>query len=413
MSTPLLIVGDAPFRPTGLSRILTDVVRGITGELLPSPPGHDWFTGVSGFDVGVVGYAPWAGLPRTGIPLQASADGYLHHWKEWTFSDLTHHGAEAVQTAYRSWFGDRRGILLSLWDPGRCFAFTQLDLPVEKWGYFAIDAANMNGGISGPAGLAVNAYDRVLAYTAFGKRVLATATDLPIDVLPHGIDLSVFTREMKAVERAAGIARIFPAGYQEGTLLLGCVATNQPRKDLGLFIQVLRELRNRGHQIHGWLHTDRLITEAWSIPQLAADAEVADHLTVTTAMTDRELAVAYSLCFATIAPGRGEGMCYPMLESLACEIPVIAARHSAFEEYVPYHWQIVPTCLHAVGPYALMRPILDPINVATRVEELVRVEHAGPLMTRNVVQQLDWPTLWPAWAAWLQRGLDHFQETRP
>ncbi len=392
MAIPLLIVGDAPYRPTGLSRILTDLVTRVVEEL-PE------------FEVGVVGYQPWGGLPTCGIPV--TGGGW--NWRQWAFADLTHHGAEAVQTAYRAWFGDRPGVLLSIWDPGRCHAFTQLDLPIEKWGYFAVDAANMNGGISGPAGAAVNGYDRVLAYTQFGKRVLETATDLPVEVLPHGIDLSVFTRLMTAEERAAMITRLFPGGYKEHTLLLGCVATNQPRKDLGLFVQVLRLLRETGMQVDGWLHTDRLVSEAWSIPQLVADAQVTDYLTVTTAMTDRELAVAYSLCSLTIAPGRGEGFGYPIVESLACGVPVLHADHGGGAEFVPVGGLIPPVTHHLVGPYALARPILAPSAVTIRAKQVLSMDF-DPGFLRTTVEHLGWPTLWPAWAAWFQRGAMAFDQ---
>ncbi len=393
--TPFLIVGDAPGQPTGLSRILGDLyTRLVTAEDLD-------------LDVRVCGYQPWAGLPAVGV--RRVNDGGTQYWNkggsDWVFSDLRDWGTRAVQTAYRSFFGNTPGIVFTCWDPGRCLGFSQLDLPVQKWGYFAVDAQGINGSIGGPAAQAVAGYDRVLAYSAFGQHVLSHAAKGAVEWLPHGLDLSVWKPEMTTDIRARVIETLSAA---EGEMVLGCVATNTARKDLGLFAQTLAHLRHGMEMpIRGWLHTNQDVSDAWSVPQLAADCGIEDALTVTTEMSDPLLAGCYASCIATLAPGRGEGFGYPIAESMACGTPV---AHVAYAGGAPYAFTLLdPVCYHATGPYALRRPILDPVATALALKVTIQTRVADPAMTsdrcRRVVEHLDWPILWPLWLQWVKEGL--------
>lgn len=404
---PCLLVGDHPTQATGLARILGDLARRLARDYADV------------LDVRTCGWAPWADLPSQGVeretPEPATVGGQITPFPTWVFSATkADWGAKAVTTAYRTWWGDQDGFLLSVWDPGRCLEFARAPIPVTRWGYFAIDAANVNGTISGPAAEAVRRYDRVLAYTAFGADVLAKALS-PADPvmgqvphLPHGLDLNVF-RPMQSEEEAARAARILRV--PDGRVVIGCVATNQPRKDWGMVAQVIRELGARGHQVHLWAHTDRTVGEAWSLPQLFSDLGLNDRVTVTPPMDDHDLARCYAACVATIAPGRGEGFCYPAVESLACGCPCVGAHHSALAEVLPNAWTVWASYQHLVGPYALSRPILNVSAVTDVVESIVRTSHYPPgyaelrTKARNHALQYDWSNVWPQWTAWIDRGL--------
>ena len=134
---PFLIVGDAPEQPTGLGRIL----RELTGRLRADQE-------TLNLDVRTCCWTPWTGLPTQGIQVNAPTH-------EWRFADVSHWGREAITVAWRTWYGDRPGILFTIWDPSRCYEFLDLDLPVRKWGYFAVDGANWEGRFGGPASAAV------------------------------------------------------------------------------------------------------------------------------------------------------------------------------------------------------------------------------------------------------------------
>lgn len=392
--TPFVIFGDAPGQATGLSRIAGDLAGRIAqtfGDRL---------------DVRSVGYVAYPGLPSHGCGLNIEGVD----WPVWGFHDLRVWGKDALRTAYRHWFGNRDGIVLTVWDPGRCYSVLGDDLPVQWWGYLPIDAANRHGKLSGPAAEVLPEYDRLLAYGPYGHEVLRHTLHQvsAIEWLPHGIDLSVFHYTMTEAEHRHARA-ILGGLIEDRTLIVGCVATNHRRKDLGLWAQMVGRLRAKGYPVHGWLHTNTLVTEAWSVPQLLDDCGLTDHTTVTIDLPDRVLATLYAQCALTIAPGRGEGFGYPIVESQACGCPVLHADHAGGRDFTPVEWRLPVAIYHMEGPYALLRPIVD-VEVATGLAATVlrarRDGHADylPAAIRERVFT-GWTRIWPEWQAWVRRGL--------
>jgi glycosyltransferase involved in cell wall biosynthesis len=400
MSTPCVLVGDLYGQPTGLSRILTDLATHLSRDSSLD------------LDVRSVGWVNWPGsLPGHGVELQSLPSGAPRCW---AFHTLTDWGKGAVETAYRTWFGDQPGIILTVWDAHRCWALQQADLPVQWWGYVPVDAVNVNGMVGGgPVGECLARYDRLLAYTGFGAEAIRTTLGTahpPVPHLPHGLNLDVWHPTRVDPTAMATVRGHFARTIRAKAMLLGCVATNQPRKDWGLVAATLAALRADGIAVHGWWHTDQPVSDAWSLPQLAEDFDLEDVLTITTRLTDADLAAAYTCCAATIAPGRGEGMGYPVLESLAMGTPVVHADHGGAAAYVPAPWRLPVQASHAEGPYGLLRPIVAPRAAAdvlgpilTGQGQLGSVVHRAHLP--QFVEALSWPTLWPQWAAWIREGL--------
>jgi glycosyltransferase involved in cell wall biosynthesis len=397
--TPFLLVGDAPEVPSGLGRILRDLTAHLQADEDLSAT----------LDIGVCGYAPWPGLPVSGIA--APADRLVRHWR---FSDIKHWGAEAVVAAYRSFYGNRPGIVMTVWDPARCFAYTDLPLPIRKWGYFAVDARGPRafGAFGGPAAEAVCGYDRVLAYTGFGASILSQITKTVVPHLPHGLDLDVFTYETSPE------LKHWVSGWMTGqdpscTGIIGCVATNQARKYYPAYFKALAILRRQQPGLRGWVHTNALVHDAWSLPQLADDYGVADAVRFSLELSDAQLAACYSACLATIAPGLGEGFGYPILESLACGTPVAHLDYAGGREItgltrVPWTHETVE------GQYGLSRPVLEAERIVNALAPVLNARVANPaamaLELRTKVLGYDWPTLWPAWKNWFQEGLTPSQE---
>ncbi|KKL97327.1 hypothetical protein LCGC14_1835600 [marine sediment metagenome] len=277
MSISLMVVGDGFAQPTGLARIARD----LTARLRQNADSL-------GIEVSAVGWQP----PLS--PFQR--DWYLGH------QDSEGWGAQALSV----WWAERVdprtiGVVLTVWDPARCHGLRQANLTnAHWWGYFPIDAEGVRGSLQwGPAAETVQAYDRVLGYGRFGAKVLETD-----DYLPHGIDTQVF---YPRIDQAGWEAIEFLAPVvQANSILVGCVAANQPRKDFALLFAAVAKMREVDRGVRLWLHTDTQIG-AWAIPQLAADYGLQRALIVTTSLTDDQLAAAYTWCAVTIAPGLGEG----------------------------------------------------------------------------------------------------------
>lgn len=380
--TPFLVVGDGPAEPTGLARIARD----LTAQIVQDFPG---------LDVVQVGGA----VPPVWPSWRHQA---LDRGEDW--------GAGQVQAYWETLFGTRPGILFCVWDPARLFTYAALPIPAQKWGYCAVDAENARGGISGPAAEALSSFDRVIAYGRWGSRILKSCRS-PVPYLPHGIFAETFSPFPTADEWAATEAVLGP--YVGDRWILGCVATNQARKDLGLYCQTLKALQDAGEPVYGWLHTDRYVKD-WSIPQLVQDLGLHKQLTVTLAedgLSDRQLACLYHRCGCTLAPGLGEGFGYPIVESLACGIPCVHHTYAGGAELLPKpEWRMPVRAWRLESCYALKRPVLDPEDARNAILRAVRWREAvGEEVCREYCQgavaHLDWQHLWPRWAAWIRSGL--------
>lgn len=399
MRTPLLLLGDAPGQATGMSRIATDLAASLWAS--------EEDLGIRLLHVGQL--HQFEALPKSGLPLDMSVP-----WKTWGYTSSDDFGDTQLQEAIRwTWPGGvgQGGVILAVQDPARSFSLLKpLANPDrwQRWGYFSVDGVNRNGTIGGPAARAIQGFDRVLGYAQYGADVLGKIHQAPVDWIPHGLDTQVWHARLTPEEYQWASATLNPTGSTQQ--ILGCVSTNQPRKDLWAYFEVLRQLIDVGVNVRGWLHIDREIGPAWSVPQLAADTGITwKHLSVTTHMTDRQLACCYALCAATFATGRGEGFGYPILESLACGAPAVHVGHAAGAELIELahlievgHWQ-------AGGPYGILRPSVDLAAAVGVTRTALEAGAHGPYraaLARETHEKFDRQTLWASrWLPWLRAGL--------
>lgn len=381
--TPLMIVGDGPQEPTGLGRIARDLAGHIHESALP----------VDLVQVGGSLPPVWRG-------------GWPHYPLDRSEGDW---GASYVDAIWQSHFGPAPGVLWLIWDPGRLFPYTKIQSPVVKWAYTAIDSTNINGTITGPARQALESFDRVIAYGRWASHVLhRVRTSVPY--LPHGISTGLY--ESRDDQYHSWVLQQLGPHYRpEKQALIGCVATNQPRKDLALFCHTLSKLREQGVNVYGWLHTDTLV-KAWAIPQLIEDFSLQRHLTVTLDLfSDDQLAAMYHECEVTIAPGLGEGFGYPLVESLAAGTPVVHGDFGGGVELIPKKaWRFPVRELRLDSVYALKRPVFRAEDVANAVQSVFewRDSVGDTVVTaycQGAVAHLDWAVLWPRWETWINRGL--------
>lgn len=374
MTIPVLILGDAPNCPTGLGRIARDIAGLLHHESQLNPKSFPVRVGQLGLN--------WDGSPWP--------------WPVYPLFDSENWGRADIGKVWDWHSGGKRGVLFSVWDPCRCFGSASVRLNAERWGYFAIDAHDRFYAFGGYGADAVRTYyDRVLAYGPYGAGVLARVVDKPVDWLPHGI------RNMNDYKK----------GWIHDGTIIGCVAANQPRKDLGLLFETISILRNADPEISLWLHTDKQITEAWSIPQLAITHEMTDDsLLVTELLSDQEMAGLYRQCSITIAPGLGEGWGYPIAESLGAGVPVVHGSYAGGEDLIPHtDWKFEPITLRTAGPHALLRPVFSAADVAQVCRRALRWREEEPDVVREYckgsVANFAWPTLWPRWRTWWSDGL--------
>ena len=179
-------------------------------------------------------------------------------------------------------------------------------------------------------------------------------------------------------------------------ILIGCVATNQTRKNHALAAETVAIL-SKTHRLRFWLHTDEL-ERYWSIPNLLADYGLLDKTIISLGqITDSKLAAAYSACDLTLGIGP-EGFGLPLLESQYCGCPVVTGAYAGGSDIVPKEWQVNPIGFYKEGSYASLRPVYKAEDWADMAELLIgqRCNYPG---------EYAWDRLWPEqWEPYLREA---------
>lgn len=413
---PFLLYGDGPRLRSGLARIARDLAMRLYAEQEE--------LGIRFMQIGV-----------------DYPDGW--HWQPWDFygfqPTMQDQGWSALKRIEEECKGrgEPRPILLTIMDPSRVWDLLrvhgdpymgqQANLQMDAWGYFPIDAHNAQGRVGGPAAEAVQLTNRVLAYGQYGAQVLRrTLQDgkrsSRVSFLPHGLEPGVFVPSIPLTD-AHDDFRVWALRAQaRGALRIGCVATNQARKDLGLLFQSMAALKSQGHDIACWLQTDRL-TNVWDVGELVKSLGLArDEVCVSTEnLSDRQLAAQYAWSDVTLAPGLGEGFGYPIVESLGCGTPVAHGKYAGGVDLIPEpRWLVDPVAFRLESCYAVQRPVFDPAEVARALASAAHTKRADPqtiaAYCSGAVAHLSWQALWPRWKQWISKGIQERQqadETQP
>lgn len=387
MSLPFLLVGDHPSLPSGLGRILRDIAQHASQD-----PSLD-------LDVRIVGCRP-EGAGPDGHPTLPG----LPVWSFTASDDLGQAIVDHVRWAWQRWWGTRPGIVMTIWDAARIHALAHTEGPWEHWAYVPVDGAMVGGGWYGAPAEAIARVSRVLAYGQYGARLLRGVRGTPVPFLPHGLDESWFTSTF-----------LQGGDVQERRRWIGCVMTNQPRKDWGLTLATLAVLRERGHKVKLWAHVDRAIGPSWNLHQLLAGHSLhsrtlqlsfsGDH------WEDHELQQAYRRCGVLILPTHGEGFGYPLVEALASGVPCVHSTEAGGAEFVPRpEWRVPVTGTRIEGPYGIVRPVFDPKDWANAIERVWGWQDGwrdlGHSYCQGAVEYLRWERLWLRWRSWIRQGIE-------
>lgn len=418
---PFIVYGDGPRLPSGLARIAKDITTRLFIE--------QEALGIQLAQVGVDYPGGW-------------------HWQAWDFCGFQpspgDQGREAVKSVVDELAAKtgQRPIVLMFMDPSRCYDLLRagsvpVDAPESEifvqadfWGYFPIDAHNQQGTVGGPAGQAIHDSQRILAYGKYGAGVLKRtlieqrrardaqeAYNPAVAYLPHGIDTHTFTTG-RGLDQASDGFRTWAVTVPADVIKIGCVATNQARKDLGLLFTAVASVKRAGYPVALWLHTDKL-THIWDVGELARTCGFLPHEIAVSIDEENDVQLAARYCWSdvTVAPGLGEGFGYPIVESLACGTPVIHGNYAGGVELLPNQaWLIDPVAWRLESLYALQRPVYHPKDFAETIIRTARIAIEAPAVSqaycRGSVAHLDWVSLWPRWRAWIAKGLEEVRDAR-
>src|SRR5215471_8461306 len=338
---PLLFLSDSPSEPTGLGRITKDLA--VLCSSLPQ------------FRIGVMGRgAGW--LASRQLPFAQYVFDMTHQW-----------GEEHIEQVWDDFAGSREGIVMTIWDLSRLHWFSRPRMngrlqefleskKFRKWAYVPVDSYGVGGKLTGLSADTLLGFDRVLAYGMFGKDVLEYTLQREVDWIPHGYSAKLFSKREKAPGRAM-------LGVKEDEQLIGCVMTNQSRKDWGTCFSTWARVKKPGRKF--WAHVDTA-ERYWNLNALAMDFGLNNGEIILTANGDRSsemMSYLYSACDMTMLPSLGEGFGYPIVESLACGVPVIHTHYGGESELIPEeNWLVGAEVQRLDGLWNCVRPVLNPVK---------------------------------------------------
>lgn len=379
---PILFLGDAAERGTGLGRI-----------------GRDLATLVSRMPQYRVGYLGLGGVGSRKLPFPTYCIQQVGG--QW--------GEGVIERVWWDFAGRDAGVVMTIWDASRLLWFARPEFLPDtglktflssrhflRWGYFPIDSTGPNDRLTSVTRDTLMGYDRIVAYTKWSDALIRrsigddAAQARQCDWFPHGINMGTFTPSSREEGRKMLSNRI-----HDNDILIGAVGTNQARKDWGCIFATVASLRTKVKRLKLWVHID-LDERYWSIPALASDYGLSDILEVSHELTDSQLALAYSACDVTLHPS-SEGFGYPIAESLACGTPAIVGDYSgagsAFEGTAALF--VSPVAYRLDTLHNALRPVYEPGDWVTATLKLLEV----PLerdACRASVSHLDWKNLWPS-----------------
>ena len=183
--------------------------------------------------------------------------------------------------------------------------------------------------------------------------------------------------------------------------------TNQERKDWGLGLAAVALLRQKYPNLRCWCHVD-MLERKWSIPALAADLELENALEITHDLPMLEMARRYAACDLVMLPSLGEGWGFPLVEALACGVPVLTGDYAGAADWLRQagheRMLVEPLCVRLEGIHNQLRPVYA---VEAWVGKAVEVMEADwdPAGLRASTAHLWWENLWPVWQKWFNEGL--------
>jgi glycosyltransferase involved in cell wall biosynthesis len=338
-------------------------------------------------------------------------------WQQYSFSASEQWGESRIEEAWNDLAQGARGIIFTVWDATRLLWFADpVGVPeklqrflasrqFERWGYFMQDAAGLRPDLLPmTAAEVMTKYDRVLlaskwAYQLAARSITHEDKTMEPDWIPHGLNLDTFKPVDRAYARSGW-------GVGDKELVLGCVMANQERKYWPLVLEALARIE--GARL--WIHTDTLVPLPgrgyWNIGALAVEYGVGNRILYEDReLSDKELAMRYSACDATIVMSGGEGFCYPVAESMACGTPAVTGSYGAQAEIAaiaihPAAYRI--TTQHNVR-WAVYRAedLVEGIKAALTLAALtLNRDHC-----RERVEHLDWQKIGIVWRKWFRKGI--------
>jgi glycosyltransferase involved in cell wall biosynthesis len=221
-------------------------------------------------------------------------------------------------------------------------------------------------------------------------------------VIPHGVDTGRFTpptpEQRRVLRRRLG---------WHGAFAIGSVGNNTLRKRFDLIIRSFALFARTRLDSRLIIKTDRLVSlDGVNLPELIAAEHLADRVELIVAeLSDSRMSELYQGLDLYLNLSEWEGFCIPVIEALACGLPVVTLPIQGPGEILPHGGTLVPdsevreedgTILFKADPEAVchvLRTVAEGTEIRKRLSREGREAALARYDIRQVAQQ--WEALLP------------------
>jgi glycosyltransferase involved in cell wall biosynthesis len=175
--------------------------------------------------------------------------------------------------------------------------------------------------------------DVPIVFSKFSHKLVAEVIGKDPIYIPHGVNTDVYrplNKKKELKESILGVSDLF---------VVGCVARNQPRKNLPALIKAFADFSRNKDDVALYLHT-QVRDVGWNIDELVSHYNIADKafstsgFTALSGLSDEKLNEVYNLFDIMALPTMAEGFGLPILESQSAGVPVLVTDYSACPDLV-------------------------------------------------------------------------------
>lgn len=203
--------------------------------------------------------------------------------------------------------------------------------------YTPVDAINVKSMYITP----LNKFDRGIAYTKFGADVLiAGGYNSTLDIIPHGVDTTIFFPMNKIETRQTMIDKKFVQNLAIDDFIVQIVDRNSLRKRIDLALYGFALWANsKPKNVKLWYH-GALMDEGYDIAQLADFFGISDRMIYTSKTINPATGVdismvnaAYNAADVKVSLSGGEGWGLTAMESMATRTANMVVNAAAYSEW--------------------------------------------------------------------------------
>ena len=215
----------------------------------------------------------------------------------------------------------------------------------------------------------LNAFDRIVCCTEYGRSALSRIEKRRIEVIPYGVDVEVFKPlDRELIRRQMGLQDAF-------VVLMD--AQNIPRKNLWAALEafqlfqpgkstVLYAFTNiddpNGLMLRDVIQQFDIETRAKIIASMQADAW--------SGLDDQSLNVLYNAADVLVLPSMNEGFGLPILQALAVGVMPIGTQYASIPELIGSYGKTIKPAAYFSSEWGLRCAVIDPQDLADSLAEV-------------------------------------------